>query len=159
MGTCPEFQLEPAQFDGTGDVKAWLRSLELIFDAQRLTLEARFLHTLHLLAKSALYKYECSHPTSYTQLCGMPIQRFPTQHDRFYKFSQLLALRQGPGGLDNYMMTLLELQTQTPDMSALDTLDIYLGALEPTGRDHLLDTQNVGTLECALEESRKFAKT
>ena len=42
-------------------------------------------------------------------------------------------------------------------MSALDTLDIYLGGLEPTVRIHLLDTQNAGTLECALEESRKFA--
>ena len=57
------------------------------------------------------------------------------------------------------MMTLLELQTQTPDMSALDTLDIYLGGLEPTVRIHLLDTQNAWTLERALEESRNFAKT
>ena len=61
----PVFHGEPAQFDGMGDVKAWLRSLELIFDAQRLTLEARFLHTLNLLEKSALNIYECSHPTCY----------------------------------------------------------------------------------------------
>ena len=104
-----EFQLELAQFDGAGDVKAWLRSLELIFDAQQLTLEARFLHTLHLLAKSALSIYECSHYTSYTQLCEMLIRMFPTRHDRFYKIFQLEALRQRPGGLDEYMMTFLEL--------------------------------------------------
>ena len=133
--------------------------MELYFDAKRLTLEARFLHTLHLLAKSALNIYECSHPTSYTQLCEMLIRRFPTKHERFYKFSRLLALQQGPVGLDKYMMTFFELQTQIPDMSALDTLDIYLGGLEHAVRIHLLDTQNAATLECALEESRIFAKT
>ena len=47
-----------------------------------------------------------------------------------------------------------ELHTHIPDMSALDTLDIYLGGLEPTVRIHLLDTQNAGTLVRALEESR-----
>ena len=87
---------EPAQFDGTGDVNGWLRSLELIFDAKKLTLEAGFLHTLQLLAKSALTIYVCFCHTSYTQLCEMLIRWFPTQHDHFYKFSQLLALRQGP---------------------------------------------------------------
>ena len=50
----PEFHGEPARFDGSGDVKAWLRTLELIFDAKRLNPEERFLHTHHLLAKSAL---------------------------------------------------------------------------------------------------------
>ena len=89
----------------------------------------------------------------------MLIRRFPTKHDRFYKFSQLVALRQGPGGLDDYIMTLLVLQAQIPDMSAFDTLDIYLGGLEPTVRIHLLETQNAGTLERAQEESRNFAKT
>ena len=133
--------------------------MELYFDAKRLTLEARFLHTIHLLAKSALNIYECSHPRSYTQLCEMLIRRFSTQHDRFYKLSQLPALLQGPWGLDEYIITFLELQTQIPDMSASDTLDIYLGGLEPTVRDHLLDTQHVGTLERALEESRNFATT
>ena len=105
----------------------------------------------------ALNIYECSHPTSYTQLCEMLIRRFPTQHYRFYIFSQLVALRQGPGGLDEYMMNFLELQTQVHDMSALDTLDIYLGGLVPTVRIHLLDTQCAWTLECAPEESRKYA--
>ena len=89
----------------------------------------------------------------------MLIRRFPTQHDRFYKFSQLVALRQGPVGLDEYILTFLELQTHIHDMSALDTLDIYLGGLEPTVCIHLLDTQNAATLERALEESRIFAKT
>ena len=42
-------------------------------------------------------------------------------------------------------------------MSALDTLDIYMGGLEPTVRIHLLGSQHVGTLERALEESRIFA--
>ena len=41
-GRLQEFHVEPPQFDGTGDVKAWLRILELIFDAKKLTLEARF---------------------------------------------------------------------------------------------------------------------
>ena len=45
----------------------------------------------------------------------------------------------------------LELQTQVHDMSALDSLDIYLGGLEPTVRIHLLGSQHVGTLECVLE--------
>ena len=44
-------------------------------------------------------------------------------------------------------------------MRVFDTLDIYLGGLETTVRIHLLDTQQAGTLECAPEESRKFAKT
>ena len=35
-------------------MKAWLRTLELIFDAKRLNPEERFLHTLPLLAKSAV---------------------------------------------------------------------------------------------------------
>ena len=35
-GRRPEFHGEPARFDGSGDVKAWLRTLELIFDAKRL---------------------------------------------------------------------------------------------------------------------------
>ena len=103
--------------------------------------------------------YERSHPTSYTQLCEMLIRRFSPEHDRFHKYSQLLALRHGPWGLDEYMKTFLELQTQIPDMSALDTLDIYLGGLDPTVRIHLLDTQNAWTLKCALDESREFAKT
>ena len=37
----------------------------------------------------------------------------------------------------------LELQTQVPDMSPLDALDIYLGGLEPTVRIHLLGSQHV----------------
>ena len=131
MGRRLEFQVELVQFDGPGDVKAWLRSLELIFDAKKMTLEARFLHTLHLLAKSALNIYERSHPTSYVQLCEMLFRRFSNEHDRFYKFSQLLALRHGPGGLDEYRLQFLGLQAQVPDMSALGTLDIYLGAWIP----------------------------
>ena len=59
-------------------------------------------------------------------------------------------------GLDEYMLTFSELQTQVPDMSALDTLDIYLGGLEPTVRIHLLDTQHAWTLERALDESRNI---
>ena len=51
----------------------------------------------------------------------------------------------------------LELQTHVPDMSPLDTLNIYLGSLEPTVRIHLLGSQHAGTLERALEESRIFA--
>ena len=61
--------------------------------------------------------------------------------------------------MEEYIITFLELQTQSHDMSALDTLDIYLRGQEPTVRIHLLDTQDAGTLECALEKSRKIAKT
>ena len=89
----------------------------------------------------------------------MLIRRFPTQHDRFYKFSRLLVLQHAPGELDEYIMTFLDLQAQIPGMSALDTLEIYLGRLEHTVRINSLDTQHAGTLECALEESRKFAET
>ena len=53
-GRRPEFHGEPARFDGLWDVKAWLRSLELIFDAKRLNTEESFLHTIPLLAMSAL---------------------------------------------------------------------------------------------------------
>ena len=42
-------------------------------------------------------------------------------------------------------------------MSALDSLDIYLGGLYPMERVHLLGSKNVTTLERALEESRIFA--
>ena len=41
-GRRPEFYGEPARFDGSGDVKAWLRTLDLIFDAKRLNPEERF---------------------------------------------------------------------------------------------------------------------
>ena len=54
----PEFLCEPAHFDGVVDVKACIRTLELIYDARGLTIEERFLHTLPLLAKSALKIYE-----------------------------------------------------------------------------------------------------
>ena len=47
----PEFRGEPANFDGVWDVKAWIRTLELIYDAKGLTIEERFLHTIPLLAK------------------------------------------------------------------------------------------------------------
>ena len=90
----PEFHGEPARFDGSVDVKAWLRTLELIFDAKRLNAEERFLHTLPLLAKSASKIYEYSHPTSYPQLCDMLTQGLSDKHDRFHKLSQLVALRQ-----------------------------------------------------------------
>ena len=76
VGRRPEFHGEPARFDGSVDVKAWLRILELIFDAKWLNPEERFLHALPLLAKSALKIYEYSHPTSYAQLCDMLTQRF-----------------------------------------------------------------------------------
>ena len=33
-GRCPEFHGEPAHFDGSADVEAWLKTLELIFDAK-----------------------------------------------------------------------------------------------------------------------------
>ena len=79
------------------DVKAWLRTLELIFDAKRLNPEEGFLHALPLLAKSALKIYEYSHPTSYPQLCEMLTQRFSDKHDRFHKFSQLVGLATGTG--------------------------------------------------------------
>ena len=50
------------------------------------------------------------------------------------------------------MENILGLQTQVPDMSALDALDIYLGGLDPIVRIHLLGSQHVTTLERALEE-------
>ena len=41
----------------------------------------------------------------------MLTQRFSDKHDRFHQFSQLVSLRKGPGGLDEYMEKNLELQT------------------------------------------------
>ena len=41
------------------------------------------------------------------------------------------------------MENFLELQTQIPDTSALDSLDIYLGGLDPMVRCHLLGSQHV----------------
>ena len=58
---------------------------ELVFDAKWLNPEESFLHTLPLLAKSALKIYEYSHPTSYVQLCDMLTQRCSDKHDRFHK--------------------------------------------------------------------------
>ena len=54
----------------------------------------------------------------------MLTQRFSDNHDSFHKFSQLVALRRGLGGLDAYIENFLKLQTQVPDMSALDSLDV-----------------------------------
>jgi len=42
----PEFGVEAEHFVVVGDVKAWIRTLELIYDAKGLTTEERFLHTL-----------------------------------------------------------------------------------------------------------------
>ena len=42
----PVFWGELAHSDGVVDVKAWIRTLELIYDAKCLTTEERFLHTL-----------------------------------------------------------------------------------------------------------------
>ena len=52
-GRRPEFHGEPARFDGLGDVKASLRTMELIFDAKGLAPEERVLHTIPLISKSA----------------------------------------------------------------------------------------------------------
>ena len=68
----------------------------------------------------------------------MLTQRFSDKHDRLHKFLQLVALRHGSGGLDEYMEKVLELQTQVPDMSALDALDIYLRGLDTLVRIHFL---------------------
>ena len=89
----------------------------------------------------------------------MITQRLSDKHDRFHELSQLVALRQGLGGLDEYMENVLELQTQLPIMSALDSLGIYLGGLDPMVRVHLFGSQHVATLERALEESRIFANS
>ena len=86
----PEFRVEPAHFDGVVDVKAWIRTLELIYDAKGLTFEERFLDTIPLLAKSALKIYEYSHPTTYSELCNILVQRFSDKHDRFHKFQDLV---------------------------------------------------------------------
>ena len=67
----PEFLGNPAHFNGAGDVKAWMGTLELIFDAKGLNTEERFLHTLPLLANSALKIYEYSHPTIYSESCNI----------------------------------------------------------------------------------------
>ena len=48
-GRRPEFHGEPARYDGTGDIKAWLRTLELIFDAKKLNLAERFCIPSHFL--------------------------------------------------------------------------------------------------------------
>ena len=53
-GRRPEFHGDPARFDGLGDVKVWLGTPELIFDANGLTPEECVLHTLPMLSKSAL---------------------------------------------------------------------------------------------------------
>ena len=55
------------------------------------------------------------------------------------------------------MEKFLGLQTQVPDMSALDALDIYFGSLDTMVRIHLLGSQHVTTQERALEEPRIFA--
>ena len=39
----PEFLGVPAHFDGVGNVKAWIRTLELIYDANGLTIEERLI--------------------------------------------------------------------------------------------------------------------
>jgi len=157
MDAAQNFEGEPGAFEGGPEVKAWLRNLELIYDAKGLNPQERFLHTLRLLKKSALKVYEYAHPTTYPQLCDMLVQRFSDKHDRFHKFQELVALRQGGGGLDSYMDQFMELHAQIPDMSTQDSLALYLGVLESAVRVHLLGAQHVATLERALEESRIFA--
>ena len=51
----------------------------------------------------------------------------------------------------------IELQAQVPDMSPLDSLDIYLVVVGAKGTYSPLGAQHVGNLERALEESRIFA--
>ena len=55
------------------------------------------------------------------------------------------------------MEKIIELQTQVPDMSALETQDIYSGGLDPMVRISLFGPQHVTTLARALEESRIFS--
>ena len=47
----PEFRGEPAHFDGAVDVKAWIRTLELIFDAKGLNVEEPFFEHPSLAGK------------------------------------------------------------------------------------------------------------
>ena len=107
------------------------------FRRQKAESRGAFFAYYSFAGKVSIKIYEYSHPTSYAQLCDMLTQRFSDKHARFHKFSQLVALRQGPGGLDKYMEKFLELQTQVPNMSALDALDIYFGGLDFMARIHL----------------------
>ena len=131
-------------------MKAWIRTVELIYDAKGLTTEERFLHTIPILANSALKIYEYSHPTTYSELCNILVQRFSDKHDRFHKFQDLVALRQHGEGLDAYMDNFMELYAQVPDMSPQDSLAIYLGGLEAAVRIHLLGAQHVSTIETSM---------
>ena len=153
----PEFWMESAHCDGVGDVKAWIRTLELIYDVKWLTIEERFLHTIPVLAKSALKVYEYSHPTTYPESCHLLIQRRGDKYDRFHKFQDLAALRRHGEGLDAYIDKFMELDAQVPDMSPQDSLAIYFGGLEASVRSHLLGAQHVSTLEKALLVTRIFA--
>ena len=139
------------------DVKAWIRTLEVIYDARGLTIEERFLHTLPLLANLAWKIYEYSHPTTYSELCNILVRRFSDKHDSFHKFQHLVALRQHVDGLDACMDKFMQLYAQVPDMSPQNSLAIYLGGLEVSVRIHLLNAQHVSTLERALEETRIYA--
>ena len=85
------------------------------------------------------------------------IARFCDKHDRFHKFQELIALHQHSYDLDGYMDRFMDLFAQVPNMSAQDTLAVYMWGVEPSVRVHLSVATHVDTLERALEKSRIYA--
>ena len=83
--------------------------------------------------------------------------RSSDKHDRFHKFFQLVALRQGPFGLDGFIEKKIELQTWVRNTSAFDTADIYLGGLDHMVRIHSSGSRHGTALERASAESRILA--
>ena len=87
----------------TGDVLAWLQTLEIIYDAHGLSMEERLLYTIPLLAESVLRTAECLHPVSYAQLCCMLTQRFSVETNPSHILHASVGLSQLQGELEAYL--------------------------------------------------------
>ena len=103
------------------EVRGWLRTLRLIYDAKGLSLDERFRYTLPLLDGPALQLYVYAHPLSFAASSEQLIARFCDKHDRFHKFQELTALHQRGSDLDGYMDRFMDLFAKVPNMSAQDS--------------------------------------
>ena len=146
-----KFRGGPPRFDRSVEVRGWLRILGLIYGAKGLSLDESFRYTLPLVDGPALKLYEYAHPQSFAALSEQVIARFCDKHDCFHKFQELIALHQRGSDLDGYMDRFMDLFAQVRNMSAQESLAVYLGGVEPSVRVHLLGAAHVDTLVSALE--------
>ena len=118
----PEFREGPPRFYGSMEVRGWLRTLGLIYDAKGIYADERFRYTLPLLDGPALKMNEYANPATFVDLSNQLISSFCDKHDRFHKFQKLVALHQRGSDVDGYIDKFMAIFAQVPNMSAQDSI-------------------------------------